>query len=115
MPSLWYAAAGDRPVPKGHDDPGHITWGRKNDLLEKKKWFYAKFLHRNSTIISLRLIPYFFSPSQGVLEGLKEFKNFIRWHERDLHKVINSLITMAKSFTPSLMEVREKTFLQFRN
>jgi hypothetical protein len=27
LPSLWVAAAGDRPVADAHDDPGHITWG----------------------------------------------------------------------------------------
>jgi uncharacterized protein YcaQ len=62
--------AGDRPVPNNHDDPGHITWRWKDDLLGKKKWFYAKILRRKSTIISLKLIPYFFALSQSVHESL---------------------------------------------
>jgi len=70
MPSLWCAVAGDRPVPNNHDDPGHITWRWKDDLLGKKKWFYAKILRRKSTIISLKLIPYFFALSQSVHECL---------------------------------------------
>ena len=72
MPSLWCAVAGDRPVPNNHDDPGHITWRWKDDLLGKKKWFYAKILHRKSTIISLKLTPYFFALSQSVHEGLED-------------------------------------------
>ena len=70
MPSLWCAVAGDRPVPNNHDDPGHITWRWKDDLLGKKKWYYAKILRRRSTIISLKLVPYFFALSQSVHESL---------------------------------------------
>ena len=70
MPSLWCAVAGDRPVPNNHDDPGHITWRWKDDLLGKKKWYYAKILRRKSTIISLKLIPYFFALSKSVHEDL---------------------------------------------
>jgi len=70
MPSLWCAVAGDRSVPNNHDDPGHITWRWKDDLLGKKKWYYAKILRQKSTIISLKLVPYFFALSQSVNEGL---------------------------------------------
>ena len=70
LPSLWCAVAGNRPVPNNHDDPGHITWRWKDDLLGKKKWYYAKILRRKSTIISLKLVPYFFALSQSVYEGL---------------------------------------------
>ena len=72
MPSLWCVAAGDRPVPNNHDDPGHVTWQWKDDLLGKKKWFFAKILRRKSTIISLKLIPYFFALSKIVHEGLDD-------------------------------------------
>lgn len=72
MPSLWCAAAGNRPVPNNHDDPGHITWRWKDDLIGKKKWYYAKVLRRKSTIISLSLIPYFFALSPSVHDGLEE-------------------------------------------
>jgi len=67
MPSLWGAAAGNRPVPNNHDDPGHVTWRWKDDLLDKRRWFYAKILRGKSTIISMELLPYFYvlSPNFG--------------------------------------------------
>ncbi|MEW6503040.1 MAG: crosslink repair DNA glycosylase YcaQ family protein [Chloroflexota bacterium] len=67
LPSLWTAVAGDRPVANQHDDPGHITWGWKDQLLGKKVWYYAKILYRRNTLISLNLLPYFFalSPNFG--------------------------------------------------
>jgi hypothetical protein len=72
MPSLWCATAGDRPVPNNHDDPGHITWRWKDDLIGKKKWYYAKVLRRKSTIISLDMIPNFFALSSSVHDRLEE-------------------------------------------
>jgi hypothetical protein len=67
LPSLWVAAAGDRPVPNNHDDPGHVTWGWKDDLLDKKVWYYARVLRKRNTIISLESLPYFYalSPNYG--------------------------------------------------
>ena len=67
MPSLWGATAGNRPVPNNHDDTGHITWRWKDDLLDKRRWYYAKTLRGKSTIISLDLLPYFYalSPNYG--------------------------------------------------
>jgi hypothetical protein len=67
LPSLWVAAAGDRPVPDEHDDPGHVTWGWKDDLLDKRVWFYSRTLRKRNTIISLQSIPYFYalSPNYG--------------------------------------------------
>ena len=53
MPSLWVAAAGDRPVPDEHDDPGHITWGWKDELLGKRRWYYARILRKRGWIILL--------------------------------------------------------------
>ena len=35
LPSLWVAVAGDRPVANAHDDPGHVTWGWKDAMLDK--------------------------------------------------------------------------------
>ncbi len=67
LPSLWAATAGDRPVPNEHDDPGHVTWGWKDQLLDKKVWYYARVLRRRNTIISLESLPYFYalSPNYG--------------------------------------------------
>jgi hypothetical protein len=65
MPSLWTATAGTRPVPDAHDDPGHITWDWKDSLLGKRRWYYAKVLRKRATIISLRLLPYFYALSNN--------------------------------------------------
>jgi hypothetical protein len=65
MPSLWVAVAGDRPVADAHDDPGHVTWGWKDGLLGKRRWYYAKVLRKKSTIISLDVAPYFYALSQN--------------------------------------------------
>lgn len=67
MPSLWSATAGDRPVADEHDDPGHITWGWKDELLPQKVWYYARVLRRRNTMISLEGLPYFYalSPNYG--------------------------------------------------
>ncbi len=67
MPSLWCAVAGDRPVPDEHDDPGHVTWGWKDQLLDKRAWYYARVLKKRNTIISMHTIPNFYalSPNYG--------------------------------------------------
>lgn len=67
MPSLWSAVAGDRPVPDEHDDPGHVTWGWKDQMLDKRVWYYARVLKKRNTIISMRSLPYFYalSPNFG--------------------------------------------------
>jgi len=65
LPSLWVAAAGDRPVADAHDDPGHVTWGWKDGLLGKRRWYYAKVLRKKSTIISLDTAPYFYALSEN--------------------------------------------------
>lgn len=67
FPSLWAAAAGDRPVADAHDDPGHVTWGWKDELLPRKVWYYARVLRRRNTILSLEALPNFYalSPNYG--------------------------------------------------
>ena len=64
-PSLWTAVAGDRPVPNQHDDPGHVTWGWKDNALEKRIWYYAKILRRKATMISLEVAPYFYALTEN--------------------------------------------------
>lgn len=61
LPSLWTAAAGDRPVADNHDDPGHKTWGWKDNSLGKKRWYYAKLLRRRATFVSMEIAPYFYA------------------------------------------------------
>ena len=63
LPSLWTAVAGDRRVPREHDDPGHVTWGWKDSALSQHRWFYAKLLRGKSTMVSLKTLPYFYALS----------------------------------------------------
>ena len=67
MPSLWAAVAGDRPVADDHDDPGHITWGWKDSMLDQHVWYYGRVLKRKNAFISYELLPYFYalSPNYG--------------------------------------------------
>lgn len=65
MPSLWVTVAGERPVGAHHDDPGHVTWGWKDDALSKRMWYYAKILRRKATFISLDVVPYFYALSEN--------------------------------------------------
>jgi hypothetical protein len=65
LPSLWAAAAGNRPVPSEHDDPGHVTWGWKDALLGARRWYYAKVLRKRGTMISLEVAPYFYALSEN--------------------------------------------------
>lgn len=65
LPSLWTAAAGDRPVADAHDDPGHITWGWKDRALGERVWYYGKILRRRATMISLETVPYFYALSEN--------------------------------------------------
>lgn len=65
MPSLWAAVAGERPVADAHDDPGHVTWGWKDDLLGKRQWYYAKVLRGKATMIALDTAPHFYALSEN--------------------------------------------------
>jgi hypothetical protein len=65
LPSLWTSVAGNRVVADKHDDPGHITWGWKDNALGKKIWYYAKILRRKATMISLDIAPYFYALSEN--------------------------------------------------
>lgn len=68
LPSLWTAVAGARPVANEHDDPGHITWGWKDEMLDKRRWYYAKLLRGKATIVSLKTLPYFYALTDRVAE-----------------------------------------------
>lgn len=66
FPSLWTAAAGDRPVSDQHDDPAHVTWRWKDSLLGERRWYYGKLLRGKSTMVSLEDLPYFYALSERV-------------------------------------------------
>jgi hypothetical protein len=73
LPSLWAAAAGDRPVADQHDDPGHVTWGWKDQLLGQRVWYYAKVLRKRATFISLAILPHFYALSENYGEPDKDY------------------------------------------
>jgi hypothetical protein len=68
LPSLWTATAGERPVAAEHDDPGHVTWGWKDDLLNQRVWYYGKLLRGKATLVSLITLPNFYALSNRVAE-----------------------------------------------
>ncbi len=65
FPSLWTAVAGNRAVADKHDDPGHVTWRWKDDMLDKRRWYYGKILRGKATMISLETVPYFYALSEN--------------------------------------------------
>ena len=65
LPNLWAGVAGDRPVADAHDDPGHVTWGWKDEMLDKRQWYYAKVLRGKATMIALDVAPYFYALSEN--------------------------------------------------
>ncbi len=76
LPSLWAAVAGDRPVGDNHDDPGHITWGWKDDSLGLKRWYYGRVIKHRNAMLSLDVLPYFYalSPNYGEPEEDYQFQ-----------------------------------------
>ena len=73
MPSLWAAVAGDRPVPDEHDDPGHVTWRWKDEMLGARRWYYAKVLRKKATFIALEVVPYFYALSENYGEPEEDY------------------------------------------
>lgn len=65
LPSLWAAVAGDRPVADEHDDPGHVTWGWKDQWLGARRWYYAKLLRGKATLVALPVVPCFYALSEN--------------------------------------------------
>ena len=74
MPSLWTAVAGDKPVANEHDDPGHITWSWKDQMLDQRRWYYGKLLRGKATFVSLEILPNFYalSPRLADLDDYRE-------------------------------------------
>jgi hypothetical protein len=104
LPSLWTAVAGNRPVPDKHDDPGHVTWGWKDDALPKRIWYYAKILRRKATMISLDTAPYFYALSDNY--GSPEEDHLLAYEEGRLtlaaKKIYDALLEMGPLDTISL-------------
>jgi len=66
-PNLFHAIAGRvRSVPNKHDDPDiSKCWGWKDSSLDKKWWYYGKLLRRRATLVSFKLLPYFYALSEN--------------------------------------------------
>ena len=93
LPSLWTAAAGDRAVPDEHDDPGHVTWGWKDELLGARRWYYAKVLRKRATIISLDTLPCFYALSENYGEPDKDYllqyqEGRLTWEAKTVYETI---------------------------
>ena len=65
VPSLWAATAGDRPVPNDHDDPGHVTWAWKDNLLCQDHCYYGRILCHRNFFISLDKLKYLYALSNN--------------------------------------------------
>jgi hypothetical protein len=80
MPSLWAAVAGPRPVASAHDDPAHVTWRWKDQLLGERRWYYAKLLRGKATMVGLTDLPYVYALSERV----DEMDDFLMAYEAGL-------------------------------
>jgi hypothetical protein len=104
LPSLWTAVAGERPVADAHDDPGHVTWGWKDQSLDRKIWYYAKVLRRKATFVSLEMAPYFYALTDNY--GSPEEDHIIAYEEGRLtlaaKQVYDTLLEMGSLNTIDL-------------
>ena len=107
LPSLWGATVGDRPVPNNHDDPGHVTWRWKDNILGQKKWYYAKILRRKSTIISLDLINSFFAISDSAFHTIEDLEYLYRMGKRSRLEIEIFTLLLSKGPLDSIT-LREK-------
>jgi hypothetical protein len=98
FPSLWSAVAGDRPVPNAHDDPGHITWGWKDDALDKRQWYYAKVLRGKASLISLEVAPFFYALSENY--GSPEEDYLIAYQEGRLTQAAKQVYEAILEYGP---------------
>ena len=110
LPSLWNATVGDRPVPNNHDDPGHVTWGWKDQLLGQRRWFYGRILRKRNAILSLHLLPSFYalSPNYGDPEN-----DFIDQYQQGLlsMEARNIYALLLKSGPLDSLTIRRETGL----
>ncbi|MDY7039270.1 MAG: crosslink repair DNA glycosylase YcaQ family protein [Chloroflexota bacterium] len=67
LPNLFHAIAGRaRSVPMEHHDPDlSRCWGWKDNALDKRWWYYGKFLRRRATFIAVKELPYFYALSEN--------------------------------------------------
>jgi len=98
FPSLWTAVAGSRPVANAHDDPGHVTWGWKDDSLGQRIWYYGKVLRKRATIIDLAVAPYFYALSENY--GNPEEDVRIQYYEGHLTQEAKAIFEVIQENGP---------------
>lgn len=109
MPSLWCAAAGDRPVADAHDDPGHITWGWKDEMLDQRRWYYGKLLRGKATVVALRELPHFYALSPR-LADLDDYRQ--AYHDGQLsHEARRVADVLLREGAQDTIELRQKSGL----
>jgi hypothetical protein len=110
LPSLWASVAGDRPVADKHDDPGHITWGWKDNALDKKIWYYGKVLRGKATLISIEIAPYFYALSENY--GAPEEDYLIAYHDGRLTQASKQVYeSLLENGALNTLDLRKKAKL----
>jgi hypothetical protein len=79
MPNIYHAVAGyAKEMTAQHNDPSiSLTWNTKDQSLDKRWWYYGKFIRNKATLISLELLPHFYALSEnygGDEDYLQEYK-----------------------------------------
>lgn len=110
LPNLWTAVAGERSVANAHDDPGHITWGWKDEALGKRIWYYGKILRKKATLIDLDVTPYFYALSENYGDPAEDV--LIQYHEGHLTLEAKSIFEALLDNGPlDTISIRRKTRL----
>jgi len=67
MPNVYQAVAGfQKTMTAKHNDPAiSLTWGTKDQTLNKRWWYYGKLLKSKATLVSLDLLPNFYALSEN--------------------------------------------------
>ena len=93
LPSLWAAAAGDRPVPDEHDDPGHVTWGWKDEMLGARAVVLCQGSAQAGNFHSLDALPHFYALSENYGEPDKDYllqyqEGRLTWEAKTIYETI---------------------------
>lgn len=80
MPSLWDAIAGRvKEVTSAHH--GYEidrTWGWKDALMDKKRWYYGKLLRGKATLVALDFLPNFYALTENFGDYTQDYLDAYR-------------------------------------